>query len=805
MWKNYLVTALRTLRKHTLYSGLNVAGLAVGLACGAFILLYVVEELSYDRFHDHADRIVRVVEDQQAEDRVHRMATTFGPLAPALEADLPAVEQTVRVFPYDVLVGRDATRRYQEPGFTFVDSTFFSVFAFPLVQGDPATALGEPFSVVLTEATAARYFGRESPLGQTLRVKDDEETYDFTVTGVAADPPSNTHLRFDLLASFSTLRTIYPWVAHPRNWHHPPLYTYALLRGGSRLDDVAAQLPALAARHMLDDAEGRSLHLQPITDIRLRSDREAELTSGSSVIYVVLFALIGVFILLLAGINFVNLATARAMDRAREVGLRKAIGAERRQLVGQFLGESALLIGLAFGIALLLVLTLLPSFNALAGKTLTLDALGRGPVVLGLLGMAGVMVLGSGSYPAFYLSRFRPIRVLRDARSAPGSSAARFRKGLITFQFAVSIVLIVGAGVILRQLDFVQEQRLGFNKEHVVLVPLRDFANQLDYLPLKEAWRQLPGVVAVTASSGMPGLGGGLHEERVYPTQAARDSLTIQMLTVDHDYAETYGLEIVAGRDFSEDRATDVTSGFLLNESAARALGWDDAVGETLTLAYWLDADLLKEGTVVGVVRDFQYHSLHRAIEPLLFHIVPNSYYNDYVSARLHPDAMPETLAAMERAWAAYNPDRPFEYRFLDAQFDALYRSDLRLSRLFVVFAGLAVFIACLGLFGLAAFAAGQRRKEIGVRKVLGASIGSVVALLSADFLKLVALAYLVALPVAYLGARRWLDGFAERVSLGPGLFLLAGLVALAIALVTVSVHAVRAATADPVRSLRYE
>ena len=303
----------------------------------------------------------------------------------------------------------------------------------------------------------------------------------------------------------------------------------------------------------------------------------------------------------------------------------------------------------------------------------------------------------------------------------------------------------------------------------------------------------------------MPGLGEGLYERQVYPENASRDSLNLQVLTVDHDYAETYGLELLAGRDFSEDYATDVTSGFLLNESAARAIGWPDAVGEDLTLTYWFGAELLKEGTVVGVVRDFQYHSLHRAIEPLIFHILPGSYYHDYVSVRLTPGTMPGTLTAMEQAWTAYNPDRPFEYRFLDAQFDALYRSDLRLSRLFVLFAGLAVFIACLGLFGLAAFAAGQRRKEIGVRKVLGASVGSVVALLSADFLKLVGLAYVIALPVAYFVARRWLDGFADHIALGPGLFLLAGLVALAIALLTVSVHAIRAATADPIQSLRYE
>ncbi len=796
MLKNYFKIAIRNLKKYKTYAFINIFGLAAGLASCILIVLYVQDELTYDRFHDHADRIVRIVEDRMGEGQESRQAITYGPLAPALKEDVAAVEHAVRVLPYSILVSRDATAKYQEDQFVFVDSTFFEVFSFPLLQGNAQTALQAPFSVVLTTATARKYFGDQNPLGQTLQARDDEKTYDFTVTGVLPDAPANTHLRFEFLASFSSMRTIYgSWIENPQNWDHPPLYTYALLTEGTAAEALEAQMPALALKHMGPRrTTTRSLHVQPLTDIRLHSNRQYELKPGSDITYVYIFSLIGFFILLIACINFMNLATARAASRTREVGMRKVMGAHRPQLIRQFLGESMLLAALALILAVVLVELCLPLLNTVAGKTLQLGALMHWMTPLIVLGL--VLFVGglAGSYPALYLSAFRPALTLKGTQTTGSSTAAWLRKGLVVFQFTISIALIIGTTIILRQLDYLQNERLGFDKEHVVLVPLRDLDNQFNHASLKEAWKQLPGVEAVTASSGMPGLNSGLYDFMVKPENALHDSLELMTLTVDHDYVATYGLNIVEGRDFSEDFSTDASEGFLINETTARKLGWTDPVGQELTLQVWFQGEVQKTGTVVGVIQDFQYHSLHQAIDPMLVHIFPNTYYYDYLSLRLRPGNMPETLAAVEQAWTQFNPERPFEYSFLDERFDALYRAEERLGSLFGYFSILAIVIACLGLFGLSAFTTEQRTKEIGVRKTLGATVLGIVLLLSKDLLKLIAVAFVIAVPLAFFAMNQWLDGFTARTSLSWSIFLMTGLITLGIAWLTVGYHAIRAA-----------
>jgi putative ABC transport system permease protein len=485
--------------------------------------------------------------------------------------------------------------------------------------------------------------------------------------------------------------------------------------------------------------------------------------------------------------------------------MRKALGARRGQLVGQFLSESMVTVALALALAAALVAVLLPAFNALAGKALTLAALRHAAVPLGAAGTVVLVGLLAGAYPAFYLSAFGPARVLKGASAAGPPAAARVRKGLVVFQFTVSIVLLIGTIVVYRQLQYARQERLGFDKAHVVAVPLRELASQLSHEALREAWRRLPGVASVTASSGMPGLGGGLYDFFVFPEGAAGDSVELMTLTVDHDYAETYGLALVAGRDFDERYAADATGAFLINERAAQRLGWADPVGRKLRLKYYFQGEREKEGTVVGVVRDFQYHSLHQAFDPILFHILPGSYYYDYLSVRLRPGQGPAALAAMDQVWRRFHPERPFEYTFVDARFDALYRAEARLGRLLGVFAGLAALVACLGLFGLAAYTAEQRTREIGIRKALGASVPGIVVLLSKDFVRLVALAFVLAAPLAYVAMHRWLDGFADRVALSAWMFAAVGLSALAVALLTVSYQAVRAALTDPVQALRHE
>ena len=807
MLKNYFKIALRNFKKYRTYAFINIFGLAVGLASCILIALYVLDELRYDRFHEHADRIVRLVEDQNEEGQESRLAITYGPLALALKEDVAAVEHAVRVLPYSLLVHRDAATKFQEDAFIFVDSTFFEVFTFPLLHGDARTALEAPFSVVLTATAAHKYFGSANPVGRTLQARDDENFFDFTVTGVVPDPPGNTHLRYDFLASFSSMKTIYgDWVEDPRNWEHPPLYTYALLADGADADGLEAQMPALALKHMGERRTAtRSLHVQPLTDIRLHSSRQYELTPGSDITYVYIFSVIGFFILLIACINFMNLATARAASRTREVGMRKVMGAHRPQLIRQFLGESILLVTLALLLAVVLVELCLPVLNGVSGKALGIGALMHWSTPLVVIGIVLVVGLLAGSYPAFYLSGFRPARSLKGIRATGTSTAATLRKGLVVFQFAISIILIIGTAVVYSQLNYVQNERLGFDKEHVVFVPLRALDNQFNHASLKEAWKQLPDVEYVTASSGMPGLSSGLYDFMVKPENAAQDSLELMTLTVDHDYARTYGLEIVEGRDFSEDFTTDATEGFLINQSTARKLGWTDPIGQELTLQVWFQGEVQKTGKVVGVIKDFQYHSLHRAIDPMLVHIFPNTYYYDYLSVRLRPGNVPETLAALERAWNQFNPERPFEYTFLDEKFDALYRAEERLSLLFGYFSILAVMIACLGLFGLAAFTAEQRTKEIGLRKTLGATVGGIVLLLSKDLLKLIAVAFVVGAPLAFLVMNRWLEDFAVRVDISWPMFLVVGLTTLALAWLTVGYHAIRAALADPVESLRYE
>ena len=805
MLKNYFKIALRNFKKYKTYAFINIFGLAVGLASCILIVLFVQDELRFDRFHEHADRIVRVVEDQRDEDRVSHLAHTFTPMAPALEAEFPAVEHAVRLYPYPVLVRHGEAKKFQEDRFFFADSTVFEVFSFSLIRGDARTALAAPFSVVLTEETARKYFGDTDPLGQILTVRDDDGERDYTVTGLLDAVPRTSHVHFDLLASFSSTRAFAPWMHNRGNWEWPPLYTYALLAEGTDPAALEAQMPALAEKYMGERrASFRSFLLQPLTRIRLFSNREAEVEPTSDITYVYIFSMIAFFILLIACINFMNLATARAASRAREVGMRKVLGAQRTQLIRQFLSESTLLAALALVLAVVLIELLLPALNAVSGKALSTDYLIHWSIPVVLAGIVLGVGLLAGSYPAFYLSAFRPVRAL-SGTSGRGRSAAALRKGLVVFQFGISIALIIGTTIIYRQLDYIQNQRLGFDKEHVVVVPLRDQADQINNATLKEQWEQIPNVLSVAATSGVPGLPTGLHDFWVFPDNTGRDSLELLTLTVDHDFVETLGLEVIAGRDFSEDFPTDAYEAFVINESAALKLGWTDPVGREFALKYYLNGAIRKRGTIIGVVKDFQYNALHRAIDPTVLHVVPESYYTDYLAARIGPGAATATLAHMAERWQAFNAERPFEYTFLDETFDALYRAEERLGRLFGYFSILAILIACLGLFGLAAFTAERRTKEIGVRKTMGATVGGIVLLLSKDLLKLIAVAFIVGAPLAFFLMNRWLQDFAVRVEMSWGTFLMVGLAALGIAWLTVGYHAIRAALADPVKALRYE
>jgi putative ABC transport system permease protein len=803
MWTNYLKVALRTLRRQKGYVALNVLGLALGLVCCGFIGLYVQDERSFDRFHERAERIYRLTRETRTAGRDDAEAVTSAPMAPVLAAELPGVERAVRVVRSGGLLerGEGAARvRRQEDALAYADAAFFDVFSFPLVDGDPRRALAAPGAVVLTETLARVYFGDADPMGQALRL---DNTTTLTVTGVMRDVPANSHLTFDAVVSWAT------WEAGARatdnewlldGWNANYLYTYLLLPEGAAPGRVEAALPAFVERHLAEHVgqlfEHYALRLQPLPAIHLGPALTAEPSPTTDPARLYVIALVGAFILLIACVNFVNLATARAAQRAKEVGLRKAIGAWRGQLVRQFLAESVLVSAAAFVLALVASQLLLPGFDALAGKEVgSLWAHGGlYPLLLGALAL--VVGLGAGSYPAFVLSGFRPAAVLRGPfRSS--RQGALLRQGLVVFQFAISIALIAGTAVVYTQLRYMRSQPLGFSEDPLLVLTYGgDAAVQARVEAVRQALARQPGVLEATVASSVPGTGHNqLSVEYEGPDGAVRQD-AMNQYAVDAHYPATLGLTLVAGR---APAAADSSRGYLLNEAAVAQIGWrsaEEAVGKPFGLPN-------VEGEVVGVVRDFHYHSLREAVEPLFLHAFPDFY--DRFTLRLAPADVHATVAAVERAWAAEAPHLPFTYTFLDERFDEQYRADARFGQLFGVFAGLAILVACLGLFGLASYTAEQRTKEIGVRKVLGASVAGIVALLSRDVLRLLAVAFVVAVPLAYVAMDRWLEGFAHRVALGPGVFAVAGALALLIALLTVSTQTLRAAAADPVSALRSE
>jgi putative ABC transport system permease protein len=803
MWQNYLKVALRTLRKQPGYTAINVVGLAVGLVCCGFIGLYVQDELRFDRFHERADRIYRLTRETRVGGQGGAGAVTSAPMAPVLEADLPEVEHAVRVVLSSGLLerGEGARRvRRQEDALAYADAAFFDVFTFPLVAGDPRRALAAPGGVVLSETLARFYFGDADPMGQPLRL-DNLTT--LTVTGVMRDVPANSHLAFDAVVSWATWDAVQrandgAWLLD--EWNANYLYTYLLLAEDAAPGRVEAALPAFVERHMSeivrDLFEGYALRLQPLPAIHLGPSLTGEAAPPTDPARLRLVALIGLFILLIACANFVNLATARSAQRAKEVGLRKSIGAQRGQLVRQLLAESVLVSGAAFVLALAAILLLLPAFDTLAGKEIgSLWAHGGlYPLLLGSLAL--VVGLGAGSYPALVLSGFRPAAVLRGPFRG-SRRGVRLRQGLVVFQFAITIALVAGTAVVYMQLRYMRSQPLGFDQEQVLVVDFNaDTAVQERVEAIREVLARQPGVLEASVTSSVPGGGNNeLSVEYASPEGPVRQDVMSQY-AVDARYLDALGLTLVAGRALAP---TDSSRAFLLNEAAVAQIGWrtpEDAVGKRFGLP---DA----EGEVVGVVQDFHYRGLRDAVEPLFLHPFP-VFYGQF-ALRLAPGDVHETVAGLERAWAEVAPHLPFEYTFLDEGFDEQYRADVRFGSLFGVFAGLAVLVACLGLFGLASYTTAQRTKEIGVRKVLGASAASIVGLLSRDVLRLVAVAFVVASPVAWLVMGRWLEGFAYRAPLSPLLFIGAGAAALLVALVTVSYQSIRAATADPVHALRYE
>ena len=787
MLENYLKVAWRHLARHKGYMFINITGLALGMACALLILLYVQDELSYDQHHEQADQIYRVALDVDVSGEVFRTARTTPPMAAALRNDFPDVLNAFRIRKAGSVFLAHNEQRFYEDRFYFADPSIFNVLALPLLEGNAATALDAPFSVVLTQEAAHTFFGEDNPMGQTLTF---EQEHPLTVTGILAPVPGQSHFRPVFLASFSSLETLYE--DRLQNWGWTGVHTYLLLRDPKAAQDLEAKLPAFIERNLQEDWAGTwHLGLQPITDIHLYSHRSGEIEANGNIRSSYFLGLLGLFILLIACINFVNLTTARSVDRVREIGVRKVIGAHRTQLVRQFLGESILLALLALALSFLLVNLSLPTFNTLTEKTLRLAY--SGAMLASFLGLGLLVGLVAGLYPALFLARLQPVASLRSKKA--GATSLRLRQGLVVTQFAISAFLIIGTLIVSSQLDYLRNKDLGFDEEQVVVIPMQDAATQQRYQVIKDALLQSPNIISVAASSDVPGQGYDqiVHRPEGFP---ADEGLSVPILFVDPDFIQTLGIQITTGRPFSN--AQDESTSLIVNEAAVHRFGWDTALGKIIS-----DAEGNPLGTVVGVTDNFHFESLQAAIEPLLMRVQPGWF--EKITVRIRPDDVSGTLAFLEQQWQSFEPGYPFQYSFLDENFQQLYQAEDRLHEVFGYTSLLAILIACLGLFGLAAFTAEQRIKEIGIRKVLGASVSSLVVLLSKDFLKLVALALVIAAPIAYLAMQRWLNDFAYRVEIGVGTFVLAGVLALLIAVLTVSYQAIKAALADPVKSLRYE
>lgn len=807
MLRNYLTTAWRHLGRQKGYTLVNVAGLAAGIATCLLIGLYVRHHLQYDRFHEDAERIVRLTRQTVTDGRVtDRQANTPAALGPTLRDTYAGVEAAVRfMFPYpnDVLV-TIGEQRFYEPGFLWADASVFDVFDFSLVQGAPETALNAPYSVLISETLAARYFGDADPIGQTLTIQGWTED-EYTVTGVLKDVPATSHLQFTMLGSMAGLDRVYTALFEGEGaWTNSVMYTYIRLTGDAAKEQLTEVLPAFTERHLgvFGERRGRTYRfdVQPLTRVHLDADLRTIIDTPVDVRYLYLFGAIALLVLAVAGVNFVNLTTAQAARRAREVGIRKAMGSARGQLIAQFIGEALLFSGLAFIAAVGLTRLVTPMLQRSVSVALQIDW--ADPALWGG-GAALVLFVGglAGWYPALLLSSAQPARALRN-RGLDGGRGRRLRQGLIVFQMAVTMLLLAGTGVIEQQLDFVRDASLGFDQEHVVVVPIRDDATRQRADVLKRAWTQHPEVASVTAASGVPGRLMLSDRWPVARLEGADAPVPLLAIMADPDFIETMDIELVAGRDVSMAIPTDQTNAFVLSESAVQALGFASpraALGERI---HWQQGEG-KTGTVVGVVRDVHTRSLHEAVEPMLIHVFPERY--SAFALRLRGDDLAGTLDFIETQWAAQVPSQPFDYAFLDDTIDRLYRTDEQIGRLTGLFAVLAIAIACVGLFGLAAYTAARRRKEIGIRKVLGATAGNVVALLSGEYVRLVGLAFIVATPLAYLAAQEWLENFAYRIELGPWTFVGAGGLALLVTLLTVSTQALRAARVDPATVIRTE
>ncbi|MEO6135052.1 MAG: ABC transporter permease [Ginsengibacter sp.] len=810
MFKNYFKTAFRNLVKSKGFTTINIIGLAAGLATCLLIILYVTDEMSYDKFNQKVEQIYRVDADVQFGGHHFVLASTPDPLGPALKREFPQVKQYVRLRDHGGLMIKKGDQNIPEDKVLLADSTLFDVFTLPMISGDSRTALVNPNSVVITESMAKKYFpgiGNNDIVGKTLTVDD---TSLYKITGLIKDVPEASHFHYDFFVS------IYGQLApyETDQWTSNNFNTYIVLDKNADPKKLIARLDPFVMKNVAPEfksmnlteeefkKQGNYLHydLMPLSRIHLYSQKDGELEANGNIQYVTIFSLIALFILLIACVNFMNLSTARSAGRAKEVGVRKVLGSLRKHLISQFLIESLLISFVAMILALVIAGLLLPSFNLLSGKNFSLNAFLSPWLLPSLLLLVIIVGLLAGMYPAFYLSSFKPVAVLKG-KLAGGLKTSWLRSGLVIFQFAISIFLIIGTLVIYTQLNYIRNKDIGYKRDQVLVIKHTYVLGNSEKV-FKEELLKLSGVQQVTMTGYLP-TAGWRSDSPLFPkpTLDTKDAVSTQIWRIDEDYIPTLQMKMAQGRNFSKDFSTD-SSGIIINEAFAKLIGYKDALNKPL----YYNVDFPQKGAIkyniIGVVKNFNFNSLHENVTPLVFLFSPQT---GSMAIRIKTDHADQLISSIENTFKKLAPGMPFSYSFMDADFNKTYKAEQKMGGLSITFSALAILIACLGLFGLITFAASQRTKEIGIRKVLGASVSNVTSMLSKDFLKLVFIAALVSFPLAWWAMSQWLQGFAYRVQLNWWIFAIAGLAAILIAMITISFQAIKAAIANPVEALRAE
>lgn len=794
MFKNYIKTAIRNILKDKAYAFINVSGLAVGIAVCLLMILYIRHELSYDRFHSKAERIYRMVLDLQMEGRSIHFNATYPLLAETIEADLPEVEKATRLIGQDAQVVKKDDRVFQEDDIYFADPDFFEIFDFELIEGNPQTVLSAPNQVILTPELATKYFGNNvnNVVGSTIKIG----AHDYTVSGIVEAAPSHSHFHYNAIVSMKGT-----WFDNDKTWDNFNVATYVLLSPQASVEDVLVKMPAMLDKHNPGLAEQRksgidiTFSAQPLIDIHLYSDLDGEFEPNGSIVYVYAMAVIAFVILLLACVNYVNLSTALSVKRIREVGIRKTLGSTKSSLVMQFGTEAVVMTILATLVALVLVVSVNEPFSQVVGNHISLDALMSPLGILAIVLFAVLLGVLAGSYPAFFLSKFKPIEAFAAKSSAGGLKTGLLRSAMVTGQFVASIALITCTMITWQQIDYIRSKELGFDKENVVII---ENAHKIPSMEaFKNSLQQNSDILVVGAARWKP-VGEDFDGTGLESEANRGNTQMVNVMQIDDDYIPALNLKIKNGRNFSKEFATDAQA-VILNEQAVKRFGLEEPIGQRLY--YPGDTSAL---TIIGVVGDFNFQSLKNEIAPLVFFSRDMAQCRNFI-IKTKGDDVRKTLSFMETTWDAQQPGVPFSYSFLDETYDALFKSEVRTGKIFSVFAILAIFIACMGLLGLAAYAVERRTKEIGIRKVLGASTGQIAGLLSRDFLRYVVIGALLAFPLAWYAMSSWLQSFAYRIDMHWWTFVAAGLLTLVIALLTISFQAIRAALANPVASLRSE